>query len=358
MFLSGGTLDIAAHEINSSNKIEEIISPDGGPWGGNIVNFKFEQLLVSISGGEAFLNFKNNSMEDYLFITRGFEQKKCSFKKGPPVRLQIPSSFKDTHQQCNSEDLTTSLSQHQYSESVKLKGDKLHMESSAFLKLYDYSVDNIVDKIKSVLQATGPPVPLIYCVGGFSSSSVVKQRLTDEFSTKETRVVFPPDAVTAIMRGAVILARDETIVEKRTSKYTIGLDWNIKFNADLHPEGKREETDEDTLCKDIFRVIVRKGSVIETGKPVFQVTAYVKTATQTVIELPFYRSEISENPQFIDDVGCHLMGSMSIPMEDVTDGLDRYVHLTVYIDQMLHAEAVDKHGNKHMVNLFLGETVV
>ena len=305
------------------------------------------------------MELKKQSMDDYLLLMRTFEYKKCAFGDDDYIRLSVPYALTECHQTCNNgEDLGTSIRQHPLSKSMRMKRDKLDIDRDVVLKFHEDAVTHIVDKISEVLMRVEQHVPFIYCVGGFAASSVVKQRLKQAFTKKQTNVVFPENAVSAIMRGAVILARDDTVVEKRISRFTIGLDWNVKFDPSKHRLSKREVTDSGVLCSDIFRIIVRAGDTLETGKPVHEVTAYVKTEQQEEILFPFYRSEITRNPEYIDEVGCYLMGSMSVPMKDTTHGLERWAKLKVYMDQLLHAEADDKDGNKHKVKLLLQETVV
>lgn len=359
LFDSGGTLDIAAHEINSENKIEEILSPDGGPFGGSNINLKFEQFLVSVSGAEAVMQFREKFMEDFLFLMRAFEQKKCSFGENEEgsVRLHIPLSLVDLHADCNGENLQKSLSQCNLSKLVRKIGDKLDFEQETFRTFYEETVNNIIEKIGDVLKTIGKRVSVIYCVGGFSECQVVKRRLTEVFG-RDHQIKFPAEGVAAIMKGAVILARDQSIIKSRVSKYTIGLDWNVTFDPTKHDISKRECVDDGFVCSDIFRTIVKKGDPIRTGEAVHVVKSYVKTATQDIMEFPFYRSDVSNNPTYIDDVGCHLMGTMTVPFADTSDGLNRYILLSVYIDQMLHAEAVDENRKKHTVTFNMGATVV
>lgn len=298
-------------------------------------------------------------MEDFLLLMRTFEQKKCSFEgdEEGSVRLHIPSSFVDVHADCNGENLQKSLSQCNLSKSVRKLGDKLDFDQETFHMFFEETVNNIIEKIGDVLKTTGKQVSMIYCVGGFSECQIVKRRLTEVFGC-DHQIKFPAEGVAAIMKGAVILARDQNIIKSRVSKYTIGLDWNVPFDPTKHDTSKRECVDDGFVCSDIFRTIVKKGDPIPTGRPVHVVKSYVKTATQDKMEFPFYRSDISDNPQYIDDVGCHLMGTMTVPFEDTSDGLDRSILLSVYIDQILRAEAVDENGQRHTVTYNMDETVV
>ncbi|XP_052077924.1 heat shock 70 kDa protein 12A-like [Mytilus californianus] len=44
----GGTFDVTGHQIEDDNFLKELFSPNGGSWGGNNVNHKFEKYLEEI----------------------------------------------------------------------------------------------------------------------------------------------------------------------------------------------------------------------------------------------------------------------------------------------------------------------
>lgn len=357
---TGGTLDIAAHDISSSQTIEEIVCPDGGPWGGENVNLNFEQFLVGISGAEAFVKFKKKYLEDYLDLQIVFERKKRLFPVErsdgtltvDSVKIQLPSSFVKLHKKDNGEKLDKSLLQTEFNTLVSFKGGRLVIDKDVFETFFKETVNNIVEKVRQVLRNIGKSVPYIFCVGGFSELKIVKKALCEAFSDTHT-VIFPRDAITAIMKGAVILARDESIISKRKSRYTIGLDWNVPFDPKNHPKSKLEFVEDGALCTDVFRTVVKEGDDVVTGVPVHEVKSYVKTVDQKVLDFPFYRSYILKNPMFVDDTGCVLMGRMTVPLGDTKEGLERYVCLKVFLDKLLHAEAVDNEGVVHRVALKL-----
>lgn len=351
-------MDIAAHRVNADNQLEEIIPPEGGPWGSDRININFENFLISISGGPALSDFRNN-MEDFIMMQRQFEQKKCAFMyvdDDSMVMMRIPSSFCKSHKTHNHENLNESIRQMQCSENVHFKSDKMRMKAKLFRDFFKEPIEGVLKTVTEVLSKIPDEIQTIICVGGFSDCSLLKSALHATFPKKT--IIIPEEAVTAIMKGAIIFGRDQSIVNKRVSRLTYGLDWNEEFDPTVHDPAKREEVDDGHMCRDIFLKLIGKGEEIPYNKPTQQIEAYVKSRYQTVIDFPFYRSEIKDSPRYIDDIGCHLMGTLSVKlMENKHNSLDRCVKLKVYFGATeLMAEAEDNSGNTYQVTFYLEET--
>ncbi|XP_060569786.1 heat shock 70 kDa protein 12A-like isoform X2 [Ruditapes philippinarum] len=352
--LGGGTLDIAAHRVNGNFQFEEIIPPEGGPWGGDNINFKYEQFLQRISGAPAFSKFRNKNMEDFLMMQRHFENKKCAFNDrgdNAKVTMLVSESFRSLHEQHNREKLTESVRQMTISEDVEFKADKMRIKSTLFRSFFTETIDGILETVQDVLCKIPDNIDTIICVGGFSDCQLLKESIRAKFPDKT--VIIPPEASTTIMKGAVIFGRDQSVVNKRISRYTYGLDWNEEFDPARHDPEKREETDDGPVCRDIFKTLIVKGDEIPYNKPTQEIEAYVKSKYQTVIEFPFYRSEILNNPIYIDEIGCHLIGTMSVDIGE-SRSLDSCVKLKVYFGATeLRAEAKDESGKQYEVKFKL-----
>ncbi|XP_052795672.1 heat shock 70 kDa protein 12A-like [Mya arenaria] len=361
--LGGGTLDIAAHRINENRKYDEIMTPDGGPYGGNNINHKFEQFLISISGAPAYVNFTEKHSQDYLYLMRSFEHKKYGFPgdaSKASVTMRMPFSFVECHREENHESFQESVRQTSFSKSVILKRDTITVKKPQFESLFEETLVQIEDKLARVMEKLSKRynIKAIFCVGGFSDCKLVKEKIKVKFSNRHL-VIIPAEANVAIMKGAVIYGRDERIIETRISKYTFGLDWNEDFDPKVHPVSKREYTDDGYMCKDIFKVIAKVNDPIPTSKPTKIIESYVKTASQTAMEFPFYRTLTDPPPRFIDEPNCYFMGSMKVSLEDTTGGTDRFVTLKIFLGATtLRAEAIDNKGRTHRVKFLLDESQV
>jgi molecular chaperone DnaK (HSP70) len=237
------------------------------------------------------------------------------------------------------------------SEDVEFKADKMRIKNTLFRSFFTETIDGILETVQDVLCKIPDNIDTIICVGGFSDCKLLKEGIRAKFPDKT--VIIPPEAATSIMKGAVIFGRDQSVVNKRISRYTYGLDWNEDFDPVRHDREKREETDDGPVCRDIFKTLIVKGDEIPYNKPTQEIEAYVKSKYQTVIEFPFYRSEILENPVYIDEIGCHLIGTMSVDIGE-SRSLDSCVKLKVYFGATeLKAEAKDESGKQYEVKFKL-----
>lgn len=359
--LGGGTCDIAAHKVTEKNKFEELIPPDGGPWGADNINLKFEGFLVSISGGEALESFKKNHVEDFLELQREFEQKKRAFEVAGNdkwITIKLPSTFQKLHKRTNSEDLARSVQQMEISEDIKFTSDKMRLKYKIFSEFFSETIGKVIEIVERVLNKVPEDIPTLIFVGGFSDCNLLQNEISRKWVDKT--ILFPQDAVLAVMMGAVLFGRDESIVSARISRFTFGLDWNEDFVKGEHPEEKREETEDGYVCNDVFKKIITKGQLIPWDSQILVLEAYPKSRFQSEMQFPFYRSEISDSPKFVTDPGCYHMGTMTVPLKcDPRHVLDQSVKLKVFGGKTeIRAKAEDGIGNKYYMSFFDGETQV
>ncbi|XP_052795502.1 heat shock 70 kDa protein 12A-like [Mya arenaria] len=362
--MGGGTIDIAVHKINRQGKFEEIMHPHGGPWGGININLKFEQALVAVSGAATFERFRTEFTNDYLDLMRDFELKKLAFpsESSNVVTMKIPPTYIECHTKENGEEFSTSLLD--LASTTILAGStfrygKIKIPNERFEMFFHDTFKHIIDNVGLLLERLRQRhnVKTIFCVGGFSDCKLLSKKIIDTFADKT--VIIPPEAVGAIMKGAIIYGRDERIIQSRISKFTYGLDWNEDYDPNKHPVSKKETTEDGEMCKDIFLTIAKKGDSVPTDSPTKCLESYVKTSTQRAMEFPFYRTDKKTPPRFIDDPDCILVGSMSVPIPDIEKGLDRCVKLEIYFGATeFTAIARVNGGATHEVTFNLEETQV
>ena len=93
--VSGGTVDISAHEQLIDGKVKEIAQPSGGPWGGMAVDAKFMKLLSSVLGPDFINHLKSKLPQMWLDFFMRFEKSKKVFKADGKyeIKLIIPNAF-------------------------------------------------------------------------------------------------------------------------------------------------------------------------------------------------------------------------------------------------------------------------
>jgi hypothetical protein len=91
LFISGGTIDIVAHEIRKDGRIRELFRATGGAWGGTVIDRQFLNLMERIFG-EAFMNsFQKEFPKDFVELLQDFEIKKRG--ECETVRVSLPYNF-------------------------------------------------------------------------------------------------------------------------------------------------------------------------------------------------------------------------------------------------------------------------
>ena len=76
MCILGGTIDITVHEILEDDKVREVKSASGGPWGGIYVDRKYHELLDQVFGKDFMNHLKCDHPSAWLSMQVDFEIKK------------------------------------------------------------------------------------------------------------------------------------------------------------------------------------------------------------------------------------------------------------------------------------------
>lgn len=315
--MSGGTLDISAHSVDTDGKFIQIIAPQGGPNCGDNINKTFERFLKDLSGTSAIESFKQNNTDDFFDLQRDFEQQKCCFDDNDDtvkVTIRIPQSLEELHKTHNKAKLQEALVR-KHGRSITISRGKMKFESQAFKNFFRETIDEILMIVKDVVEVIPKPISTISCVGGFANCHILKKAFRENFQNQ--LLLIPPEPHIAVMKGAAIFGREYSFVKIRKSKYTIGLDWNEDFDHQVHPKEKLERCEDGIdICKDIFKKLIGKNDPIVFNEPAIEIEAYAKSIYQPSVDFPFYVSEILDDPKFITDVGCRLMGTMTVDIDD------------------------------------------
>jgi len=129
---------------------------------------------------------------------------------------------------------------------------------------FDDSCDRTIGHIRDVLrQPAGKGVDTILLVGGFSESPLLQEKIKSFF--KDKRIIIPPDAGLAVLKGAVMFGHDPLIIKSRVAKCSYGISIYGDFDPTIHPPSKKVIHKGVTKCKDIFAPHVKKGEELLVG---------------------------------------------------------------------------------------------
>ncbi|KAF8249243.1 actin-like ATPase domain-containing protein [Wilcoxina mikolae CBS 423.85] len=207
----GGTVDLISYKITNLNPLQtvESVSGTGDLCGSVYLNERFEQHIRNVLGDDVIDGMKPRAQMEMF---RTWEEK-VKFKFGSKTDLDFEVTVPGIPDD----------------EENNVEGGFYTMKSDVVKKIFDPVVEYIVRLVKQQVQdvhSKGDTVAAILLVGGFGSSQYLHQRLqTANYginNRKPIEVLQPPNALTAIARGALLRGLDGSIVKERCSTKNYG----------------------------------------------------------------------------------------------------------------------------------------
>jgi molecular chaperone DnaK (HSP70) len=122
------------------------------------------------------------------------------------------------------------------------------MELSDMEAVFEPVVERVIELVRDQIASTNVGVKAVLLVGGFGQSSYLKERLRTSLAkiNQEIEVLQPPDAWTAVVRGAVMKGlanHDDKLaavhIGPRAARKHYGFICTRNFNADKHRENSK-----------------------------------------------------------------------------------------------------------------------
>jgi molecular chaperone DnaK (HSP70) len=323
--IPGGTVDITVHEVQPNLNLKELYKASGGAWGGTQVDEAYKQMLIKIVGAPIITQFSKDHTADYVDMFREFETKKRAITgetKGK-VTIKIPISLVETFEEDTGEDIKDTIENTKFSGKISWVGDKCRITAEVFKSLFEVAGEQIVQHVKDLftkfeIKGTNN----IIMVGGFSESPILQYMIKQAFPN--VRVIIPPEAGLAVLKGAVLFGHKPATIDSRVAKYTYGVATTMNFNPSIHPPQKKRKYGNQTKCMDIFSRHVEKGQMLKVGEAQSDNTYTPVEDSQTSMCFQVYTSTDS-NPAYVDDPGCQKIGQMEVDMPDTSGGRNRSV---------------------------------
>ncbi|XP_033740146.1 heat shock 70 kDa protein 12B-like [Pecten maximus] len=330
----GGTVDVTVHKVRLSGKLQEVVPPSGGPWGGIKVDDAFQTFLMKIFGLAAI---RKLSKSEILQIEREFEIVKRSFSQNSTMSamdIRVPYCLIGHLNRSNA-------SMH----SIRIRGDKMNIPYHTLQEFFKGPVQKIVKHVRELMDK--PELTYtngIYLVGGFSKSRLLQDEMKQAFPYIQIHT--PQEANAAIIKGAVIFGHDPNIIGWRKTTRTYGIDCVSEFDHDIHLRQKYTLIEGREYCSDIFTKFITVGTTMENGQATPYQSFCPVYSNQASVPLKIVTSP-SESPTYTTDPGCRVIGTINVKMPDLTGGTDREVKVRMIMGGTeLKVEAVD--GNTGM----------
>lgn len=146
-------------------------------------------------------------------------------------------------------------------------------------------------------------------VGGFGASGFLFDQIKDSVPVQfQPGVIRPMDAVTAIVKGAVVVGISASLVTARISRRHYLIATVQEFREGYHEESYRiPSLDGKDRCKNTCQVVLAKGQPITIGEPV-KISFYrnVAQGSTLVYSDVLYTCEKDICPKYITDQGTFL----------------------------------------------------
>lgn len=304
--------------------------PSGGLFGGIHVDREFEKLMSNAFGEDFIVKFREDFPNDWQVIMNRFEIQKRAEEDvdNDEISISLPLNFiLSCNQEIGDNDDINNKIRRCYKDKVDVSSGYLNITMETLGDLYRPIVTKIADHIHDLLAKDSlRDVNTMFFVGGFSEAQFLRKEISHRFENK--RVLIPQDPELAIIYGAVQFAQDPTLLRARVMGKTYGMGTCRTFDPDKHPQEKRFETPHGTLCRGIFKTLVKKNERIDIEEtrsfsftPVFD--------DDTLVTFPFYSTN-HEGAKFITDPGVESEGVIvRLPSPDTTKGINREILLEV-----------------------------
>lgn len=190
------------------------LTTTSGPYGGTIVDKAFETTVCTIVGQTLMDDFIKTHPSDYIEMMRNFEVFKrrniSKLGKAEKVLLRIPINLKNMYEAKNNLEISERVQRAGYDGKLTWKDDQFRMTKMFFISLFEEAFEGIKQSIRENLEnEKAKDTDIILMVGGFSESSQMKQMIEDEF--KPLKVIIPPEAELAVLRGAVLYGHQPVV---------------------------------------------------------------------------------------------------------------------------------------------------
>lgn len=361
--LSGGTADIATHEVLTGGNLRELFRATGGALGATQVNRKFVLFLEEIFEKDVIANFRSSARGQYMDLMRDFEskKKKVTINSKEPIRLKWPSALTECIKAKHRKTPTDFIRDGNFGTILIFKRDKVQVSPKIVDYFFKELVDDIVAKLSEILRNQENAIDSLLLVGGFADSLYLRERIKQDILQQSPgiNIVKPEEADLHVLKGAALTTIRPTAISERISPYAYGLRTSERFDEKKHPPKSREARRSGVYCSDIFKKCIDKGQILKNGtriKERFEGQRHNMESKAESCSIELYRTSRTDTEYTFED-GCERVAKIVITPPK--DGWPNCVVFDVEIDigeTQLHITVING-SNGEMLNAsvdFLG----
>ena len=304
----GGTVDITVHEVRLGEGLDELVPCGGGLHGSKYVDRNFREFLARKLCAEAIDEFEAQWPVEYAkLMSETWENIKCAYDATPnwrssiemPRRLEkiLETSFPEVIDQ---------LANVQGGDNTVICLTHDDMEA-----IFKAIVDQLIGKVRNQFTALEDRrCDILFLVGGFAESPVLKQRIQDELGDRVERVIIPDRPGAAVLQGAASFGVNPGVVIARRSTLTYGKGCMSPFENGKDPEDKRipkeivskifQQEEDCDYCNNRFDIFVAAGDRIPSDAIVKR--SYQIPPNETELTVTFL-STANSKARYVDEEG-------------------------------------------------------
>jgi len=341
----GGTIDITVHEVVKDGGLDEMAPGTGGAFGSIYVDKNFLEYLKNKLTPEVIELFHEKEPLDYLRMMEDWERTKCGFDpktSGDVIFFPIQTKLYNLISKKKPQVLQN-LAQEQNGDDTNIYLNRETIEA-----IFRPTLDGLVLTVKNQFQELGnEKIDLIFLVGGFSTSPLLRQRIQKEFEKRVQKIVMPPRPGVAILKGAASFGVNPATIRARRSRLTYGAACSRPFEQGVDPESKKFWAEDLNCykCNDRFNTMVTIGDSVPVDAEVAVAYTPLKH-DQKSMTFEFYATSKTQI-RYTDEKDVTKIGELTVEMPFTSGGINRRVDLIFYFGQTeIKVKAKDRTSGK------------
>lgn len=306
----GGTVDITVHEVIGGEGLDELVPCGGGLHGSKYVDRTFREFLDYKLSAEAMDEFQTQWPVEYAkLMNETWENMKCRYDATPNWRasIELPRRLEKILETSFPEVLDQ-LANAQDGDSTVIRLTNQEMEA-----IFNSVVEQLIGKVNNQFTALKDrPCDILFLVGGFAESPLLKERIHKEFDSRVKRVVVPDRPGAAVVQGAASFGVNPGVVIARRSSLTYGKGYWNPFENGKDPEDRRipkefvsmlfQEEESCDYCTGRFDIFVAAGDRIPNDAVVTR--SYQIPPNKTELTVTFL-STSNPKVRYVDEEGVN-----------------------------------------------------
>ena len=285
----------------------------------------------------------------WLSLMMRFEhaKKRVSRDKHGKIRLDLPYEFDREYERASGKNFKYIKEAAKREQSIVFNNGMIVLPNEVVRALFCDTIADIVKGVQEVIENNefGKTIRYIFMVGGFSECQYLQDAIKERYGKDDVcTVLIPDEAQLAIIKGAVLYGHFQNQVISRIARKTYGIDCNVHFDSNVHPERKSfiHPDSGEKLCSGVLSVFVESSEEVQVGTCVEKEYLLYKSQARITHEIYSLSRKPNELAEFVDHEDMNKLGTITIetPNPDALEKRDVKVKMVFGSTEIL-VEATD-----------------